>query len=301
MWKIFGKNTWSGLCMGLTIGKSRVAFAITDIDGDSKFKIIKQGETNYTLTSLEKALRELQIMHKLKDMNCRWVLCNNQYQTILIDKPKVLSSEYRSAALWQIKELLSFPIDDCVIDVFLPAEGILEHSGKLYVVVAQLSFLKRVIDALHDANISVTSIITQEFSMRDIVSTFNAQTKTVGILTCNGNDMHFLTIFRNNNIIFFRHFRNDPENELIRTLEFFSATLKQPNISQLLVMGISTEKQKILQESLMQFNSSIEFSTLEKNIEILMQNNEQLSSEMIYAIGGSLTSGIEQDYGISTN
>ncbi|EKD92088.1 MAG: hypothetical protein ACD_29C00194G0001, partial [uncultured bacterium] len=174
-------------------------------------------------------------------------------------------------------------------------------SGKLYVVVAQLSFLKRVIDALHDANISVTSIITQEFSMRDIVSTFNAQTKTVGILTCNGNDMHFLTIFRNNNIIFFRHFRNDPENELIRTLEFFSATLKQPNISQLLVMGISTEKQKILQESLMQFNSSIEFSTLEKNIEILMQNNEQLSSEMIYAIGGSLTSGIEQDYGISTN
>lgn len=299
MWKLFSNSSSLdlGISMGLTIGKSNIAFALTKNDDQNAFQTINQGVIEYTSSDpLETALQKLQTQYELQDLNCYWVLSANEYQILLIDKPKVLPSEYRQAALWQIKELLSFPIDDCVIDVFLPAEDVVAYHEKLHVIAAKKTFLSRIVETLHSLNISVESIITQEFAIRNIVTMLNIPDKTIGALSYS-DGFYFLTIIKNSNVLFSRRIVINLENEIARSLEYCTNSLKQDTLSKLIVIGLLEETKLSLREFIAQFDMSIEYLELSQ----LIISHQSLSTEMVYAIGGSLESRLKNIHGNTKN
>lgn len=298
MRNFFSKSTPSdNLNMGLSIGKSKIAFALTKSNDQNRFQIVKRGVIEYASSdALEEAFQKLHTQYKLQDLSCCWVLSANEYQVLLIDKPKVLPSEYRQAALWQIKELLSFPIDDCVVDVFLPADEVMAYHEKLHVVAAKRTVLSRVVEILHHVNISVESIIIQEFAMRNIIASLKIPGKTIGLLSYN-DGFYFLTIVKNNNIIFSRRIVIDLDNELKRSLEYCINNLKQDILSKLIVIGLPEDIGLSLQTFVMQFDATIEYVELSQ----LITENSPLSADMVYAIGGALESTIENMHGNTEN
>lgn len=297
VWKIFSTSApTSGFCLGLYIGKSKIAFVVTDNNEVGALRIVNQRTVDYASENLlEETLQELQKKYQLENISCRLVLCAHDYQLILINKPQVLESEYRSAALWQIKELLSFPVTDCVIDVFFPAEIVIPHHGKLYVVAAKKSFLTNIVDSLTGLHFSIESIITQEFAIRDAVSLMHEENKILCVLSRSEN-FYFLTALKNGDILFSRKISANLLAELKDSFEFLQATLEQEYISKLLVVGMLSAERSELQLFLQQYELKTELVDLMQYIKPVIGDQLSLpSSETIYAFGGALQSLTTQD------
>jgi MSHA biogenesis protein MshI len=68
------------------------------------------------------------------------VLAAGQYQLVMVEAPDVPPAELRAAMRWRLRELIEFPVDDAVIDVFdLPTSGRGAQHRTVYAVAARRS------------------------------------------------------------------------------------------------------------------------------------------------------------------
>ncbi|MCV6624004.1 MAG: hypothetical protein OIF51_19890 [Cellvibrionaceae bacterium] len=65
--------------------------------------------------------KSLQVLIKtmgLKGLPCHYVLADEDYQLFLLESPKLEGDELVQAMGWQIKDLLAYPVQEAVVDVF---------------------------------------------------------------------------------------------------------------------------------------------------------------------------------------
>lgn len=117
--------------------------------------------------------------HQAKHAPCHAVLSPAHYQLFLLDAPNVADDELRDAMRWKVKDLLEYPLDQAVIDVFrLPAGSQRGKQQMVYVVAAKQAEVEQAISWLQDAGLEVQSIDIAELAMRNLLHHLSAEQKS---------------------------------------------------------------------------------------------------------------------------
>ncbi|MEZ4484279.1 MAG: pilus assembly protein PilM [Syntrophotaleaceae bacterium] len=100
-----------------------------------------------------------------------FALAPDFYQLLQIAPPEVPNDELRDAVRWQIRDLIDFPLEEAVVDVFqVPRDVQREGARTAYVVVARQSLLRKKVALLKNAKLKVQAIDIPELVLRNIVN-----------------------------------------------------------------------------------------------------------------------------------
>lgn len=102
---------------------------------------------------------------------CATVLQPDDYQLLLVEAPDVEPTELRAAVRWRIKDLISFHIDDAVIDVFeIPGQSRPGQPRMMYTVAARASVIQRRVEWLENSGVQLEIIDIPEMALRNIAA-----------------------------------------------------------------------------------------------------------------------------------
>ena len=107
---------------------------------------------------------------KLGKSPCTALLPVGDYQLLVVEAPEVPDEELAAAIRWRIKDMLDFPIDEAVIDIFdAPPTGP-ANTKQVYVVVARADTVRQRIETLEQAGANLEIIDIPELAMRNIAA-----------------------------------------------------------------------------------------------------------------------------------
>ena len=218
--------------------------------------------------------------HNLQHQNFHCVLQPAFYRLLLVDAPSVPDHEYKAAIRWQIKDMIDFPLEDAVVDLFHPTPFLDMYKKKMYAVVARSSLLMKWYEFMRQNLINIVTFDIQELAIRNLTSLIEAYDAPVGILQISSEDIA-LIIIQKNDICFSRRMpislsklihENRSTNvmleEIQRSLNYYQAELKQ--------------------EALHDLGMAIEFVDLNKLLDISTPLSNEQQAHCYMAIGGVL-------------
>jgi len=176
-------------------------------NSDGVFTVQQMGVERQGADSMEDFVRHLQGLG-LKGLDARVMLRPEQYQLLQIDAPPVSPEELRSAARYQIRDMVNVHIDDITLDVMQVGDGQQKGPAHMFVVAATNQVVREVLalgDALHW---TVPVIDIQETAQRNLQSLLAGQEGRLeradaALLIC-GDQQAVLTISANEELFFSR-------------------------------------------------------------------------------------------------
>jgi MSHA biogenesis protein MshI len=239
---LFTKKETQNL-LSIALRQDAVSYCFSAYKKSPKLNIIPVLDDNHN-----SALTNL---HNIDDLsaNCVLVLSAKHYQIVQVDKPNIPDNELIAALKWQIKDLVTFPADDMVLDYF---DGpTLANTEKLNVVCGQKSKLKDMVSCIHKSDLTLDKITTEEFAFAQLVNG-----KEGGqLLVCQQpNEEILILIVRDNRLFSYRRLRGmaniaqrTPDElamglidnlsiEIQKSIDFFERQLKQPPVKTINVL-----------------------------------------------------------------
>ena len=132
-----------------------------------KLDIVKMGVEVQGDDSIELFVQRLQALG-LKGANALVMLRPEQYQLLQIDAPPVAPEELRSAARYQIRDLLDVHIDDVTLDIMKVGDGQQKGAEHLFVVAATNAVVRQSLDLAAAMYWNVSVIDIQETAQRNL-------------------------------------------------------------------------------------------------------------------------------------
>lgn len=112
------------------------------------------------------------------------LLGHGEYQLQVIEAPNVPTEELKSAVRWQIKDLLSYHVDEAMIDILqIPSakQGI-DRPQSLYVVAASKVLIKKRSSLFASAKLDLNTIDIPEMAQRNIATLFEDEGRGLALL-----------------------------------------------------------------------------------------------------------------------
>ena len=114
-------------------------------------------------------LRQVVADHGLSGMPVNLLLHPSAYQMFLLEAPEVPAEELRDAMRWRVKDLLSEPLEDVVIDCFsLPEDAYRGRTRMVYCVVLKKSRMNEFRSLVQHADLTLASIDITEMAFRNL-------------------------------------------------------------------------------------------------------------------------------------
>jgi MSHA biogenesis protein MshI len=145
------------------------AYVRAQANADGLFEIRQLGVERQGEDSLEDFVRRLQSLG-LKGLATSVMLRPEQYQLLQIDAPPVAPEELRSAARFQIRDMVNSHIDDITLDVMKVGDGQQKGPSHLFVVAAKNEVVRDVMTLGDTLNWTVPVIDIQETAQRNLQS-----------------------------------------------------------------------------------------------------------------------------------
>jgi MSHA biogenesis protein MshI len=99
------------------------------------------------------------------------VLDSNEYQLLLVEAPDVLPAELKAAIRWRLKDLIDFPVEESVVDVFdTPDQARRTGSKMMYAVAARRAAVERRVSQLSPVGAHFDVIDVPELALRNLVA-----------------------------------------------------------------------------------------------------------------------------------
>jgi MSHA biogenesis protein MshI len=128
------------------------------------------------------------------------------YQLLLVDLPDLPRDELPEAVKWQIRELLDYPAEEAVVELFdVPALSRSGQKTSAYAVATRRDVLQRHIDAIHESGLKPAAIDIPELCLRNVAAMFPQDNDGVALL-CFGESKGLLTLTRQGQLYFIRSF-----------------------------------------------------------------------------------------------
>lgn len=131
--------------------------------------------------------------HQQQRADCYGVLSLDDYQLMLIDKPKVAASEIGESVRWLVKDLIDFPVEDAVVD-FFPAPTRVGQPEKVYVVITRLRWLTSVAAIIAKAGLNLKNVNIAALAIRNILSSLHIVGNSVVLLMKEAEHYHILVV-----------------------------------------------------------------------------------------------------------
>lgn len=202
-----------------------------------------------------RALTELIGHHDLKSFPCVGVMTLGSYDLFQIVPPEVADDEQAEAIRWQVSELISYPIENAIVDHFeVPTRR--RPEARAYAVVSPVDEVRKKVDLLHGSKLTVHAIDIPELAARNLAAYFPEAVRGVGVLFF-GPQQGAIMIIRERQLyvtrgiqIGFSHLYQaggGEENQFLelldtialevqRTFDFYERSSALPSISTLLVL-----------------------------------------------------------------
>ena len=136
---------------------------------DGPFTIERAGVERQGTDSLEDFQTRIQALG-LRGGELHVMLRPDQYQFLQIDVPAVPAEELRSAARYQIRDMVETHLDDLTIDIMRLGDGQQKGAGHLYVVAASNAVLRTIGDRAQRQRWPLSVIDIQETAQRNLQS-----------------------------------------------------------------------------------------------------------------------------------
>jgi MSHA biogenesis protein MshI len=255
---MFGVPTQRSLQVGVYLATDGIAIAEVNLSAEPRPTLhschfIETDQPEERLAQLGRYVRE----HALKRSACVVVLDESSYNLIQMSAPPVQDDELAAALRWSVKDLIDYPIDDGVIDVFrVPVQ---EHrEAKVYAVVAPRGEIQQAVDFIRKAGLRIESIDIEQLSIGNIVEQLEGQEKGIAVLHID-REHGSINLYQNSALYLSRKIdtglarfealqaqgvdmQNNAESiyepiilELQRSLDFYEHQFAKPSIRRLLV------------------------------------------------------------------
>lgn len=186
-----------------------LAYVLARSTANGLYEILSFGVEQQGGDSTEDFIRRLQALG-LKGLDTHVMLWPEQYQWLQIDAPPVAPEELRSAARYQIREMLNTHVDDVTLDVMRVGDGSHKGAGHLFVVAAPNAEVRRVLDLGDAMHWTVSVIDVQETAQRNLQSALagrDGQTdRANAALVLEDGHQAVLTISANEELFYTRRF-----------------------------------------------------------------------------------------------
>lgn len=150
------------------------AFVRAGLRSDGLFEVRQMGVEPLGEAGAEALVSRLHELG-LKGLNVRAMLRPPQYQFLQIDAPAVAPEELRSAARYQIRDMLDVHVDDITLDVMRVGDGKQKGTQHLFVVAATNAVMRGLIDLADRMQWQMPVIDIQETAQRNLQSALARQ------------------------------------------------------------------------------------------------------------------------------
>jgi MSHA biogenesis protein MshI len=143
-----------------------------------------------------------------KGHSAQVMLRPEQYQILQIDTPAVAPEELRTAARWQIREMVNLHMDDLTLDVLRVGDDKVRATGHLFVVAASNALIREVMGIGQALRCTVEVIDIQDLAQRNLQSAWarrNGDLKRAhAALVLTDDNQALLTISANEELFYTR-------------------------------------------------------------------------------------------------
>ncbi|MDO3382991.1 MSHA biogenesis protein MshI [Gilvimarinus sp. SDUM040014] len=203
-------------------------------------------------------LRERLGKLNLRGLPATAVLASTGYQLLLGDAPKVPAEELNEALRWRVKDLVSFPVADAVIDAFLLPDSCSRGDARLaYVTVARREAVASLVAAMEETSLSLAAIEIPELALARLVEVGYDTARPVALVNLYQGGGSLLMV-KAGELYLARNFKLDynagllddiPVDaltlELQRSLDYFERQLRQPPAARILLCGENVSADKL--------------------------------------------------------
>lgn len=138
-----------------------------------------EGSVDAQAALLEKAVSE----RALQGLPTNVLLHPSEYQMFLLEAPEVPPQELRDAIRWRIKDMISQPLDDVVIDCFaLPEDAYRGRTRMVYCAVLEKTRMQHYAQLVRQAGLHMASIDITEMAFRNLGSLAGAEGMNLALL-----------------------------------------------------------------------------------------------------------------------
>ncbi|WP_226687580.1 MSHA biogenesis protein MshI [Stutzerimonas stutzeri] len=138
-----------------------------------------EGSADAQAALLEKAVSE----RALQGLPTNVLLHPSEYQMFLLEAPEVPPQELRDAMRWRIKDMISQPLDDVVIDCFaLPEDAYRGRTRMVYCAVLEKARMQHYAQLVRQAGLYMASIDITEMAFRNLGSLAGAEGMNLALL-----------------------------------------------------------------------------------------------------------------------
>jgi MSHA biogenesis protein MshI len=152
--------SWSGQIFSYVLARPQI---------DGRFAVSQIGVERQGSDTAEEFTRRLQRLG-LKGRAACAMLRPEQYQLLQIETPAVAPEELRSAARYQIRDMLDVHVDDITLDVMKVGDGREKNSAHLFVAAAANAVVRSILDLSQAMQWNLSVIDIQESAQRNFQS-----------------------------------------------------------------------------------------------------------------------------------
>lgn len=218
------------------------------------------------------------------------VLPPKGYQLLLVEPPQVEANELVEALRWQVKDMITYPPEEAVLDYF----ELCEHPppGKtrwIYAVAAQKSLIQSAVDFANQQKLNLSAIDIRELALGSLIASFELDALSFSVLVMKESS-GLLTIFSEGSLYLTREFSigyqsliNPSDDaaldnlslEIQRSLDYYDSQFGQKPVTEVLVMPLASEVPNLEEELAKRLGLNV------KRLELrsVLEGEEEFSSD----------------------
>lgn len=167
---LLDKTDSSALSVGIHLGKRQLG--LVALAGERHAQVVDHRCVDIGGRSLDAAFGELIEGFKLK--RARHIVCSldsSLYQLLLVDSPTVPDNEVAQAVRWRIGDLLDYPVEEAVVDVFdMPRQARAQNADLVYAVAVKRDLVDEFAQLFKRRRLRLEAIDIPELTLKTIAA-----------------------------------------------------------------------------------------------------------------------------------
>lgn len=240
--------------LGIEVSDKGLAAALAKPDSTGKMQIVASFSKRCSKAEQLVHLKEWVTEQHLEGFSCHVVLSESQYKTFPVEKPPVEDAELAEAVRWKVKDLLDYPLDEAVIDVYeFPSDALRGRAEQVSVVACRANVVKTILSLIEQAGLKLETIDVMDLALGNLAARVIENEKQSAALLYLRAGGGLIVLTKGDKLYFARHFDfslealNDVERqdsviqhlalEVQRSFDYFDSQMAQVPPKVLHILG----------------------------------------------------------------